>query len=95
LQSLREGELARFSNRTAADIHEAIREMPLSDVHCHAFESMAELTEREFLEELSLAAFMMGAYFPAGVYQQWREGMTPLFKGSVLMNGYFRLSRRH
>jgi predicted TIM-barrel fold metal-dependent hydrolase len=43
-------------------------------VHCHAFDALTPVTERQFLEELSLAAFMLGAYFPAGVYQQWRNG---------------------
>ena len=70
----RPADLARFSNRTAGRIHEAIKNAPLSDVHCHAFVSQSALTERQFLEELSLAAFMMGAYFPSGIYQQWRNG---------------------
>src|SRR5688572_19696723 len=73
-QSSRPADLARFSSRTAARIHEAIRNAPLSDVHCHAFVAQTSLTERQFLEELSLAAFMMSAYFPPGIYQQWRNG---------------------
>ncbi|MCI0352825.1 MAG: hypothetical protein L0Z53_25675, partial [Acidobacteriales bacterium] len=64
----------RFESRSASSLYDAIKGAPLSDVHCHAFEALTPITEKRFLEELSLAAFMLGAYFPPGVYQQWENG---------------------
>ncbi|MBI4474940.1 MAG: amidohydrolase family protein, partial [Acidobacteria bacterium] len=62
------------AGRTARRIFDAIKDAPVSDVHCHAFEALTPLTESQFLEELSLPAFMLSAYFPAGIYQQWKGG---------------------
>ena len=62
------------AGRTASRIFEGIKDAPVSDVHCHAFEPSVPLSERDFLEELSLAAFMLSAYFPTGIYQQWKTG---------------------
>lgn len=63
-----------LSGRTALRLFEAIKDAPLSDVHCHAFDALTPVTEDRFLEELSLAAFMLPAYFPQGIYQQWKRG---------------------
>lgn len=45
--------------------------MPLADVHCHGFPALAPVTERMFLEELAMPAWMLDAYFP-DVYRQWK-----------------------
>jgi len=59
-------------NRTAATLADAIEAIPVADVHGHAFPALAPITERIFLEELSMSAWQMDAYFP-GAYRQWKN----------------------
>ena len=57
--------------RTTASLSEAIAAIPIADVHGHAFPALTPITERIFLEELSMSAWQMDAYFPQ-VYRQWK-----------------------
>src|SRR5436190_22447557 len=58
--------------RTTMDLAAAIEAIPVADVHGHAFPALTPITERIFLEELSMAAWQMDAYFP-GTYRQWKQ----------------------
>lgn len=60
------------ASRTTDDLHAAMEQMPIADVHCHAFPPLAPITETIFLEELAMSAWQMDAYFPV-VYRQWKN----------------------
>ena len=56
-------------------LYEEIATYPIDDTHCHPVtDKDAQTTPQRFLERLALVAFPVRAYFPAGVYQEWREG---------------------
>jgi uncharacterized protein len=61
-----------IQTRTTGDLADAIEAIPIADVHGHAFPALAPITEDIFLEELSMAAWQMDAYFPAA-YRQWKQ----------------------
>src|SRR5947199_7106274 len=63
---------AESQSRTTATLAEALEAVPIADVHGHAFPALAPVTERIFLEELSMSAWQMDAYFPQ-VYRQWKS----------------------
>lgn len=58
------------------DLHAAMVDMPISDVHCHGFPALAPVTEQIFLNELSMPSWMLDAYFTIdgqNMYRRWRE----------------------
>src|SRR5258705_9973230 len=63
---------AVVQTRTAGDLTDAVEAMPIADVHGHAFPALTPVTERIFLEELSMSAWQMDAYFPQ-TYRQWKS----------------------
>ena len=63
---------AVVQTRTSADLTDAIEAMSIADVHGHAFPALTPVTERIFLEELSMSAWQMDAYFPQ-TYRQWKS----------------------
>src|SRR5438045_2964876 len=65
-------EMSFSQSRSAGDLADAIEAIPVADVHGHAFPALTPITERIFLEELSMAAWQMDAYFPTA-YRQWKR----------------------
>ena len=61
-----------IQTRTASTLNEATDAIPVADVHGHAFPALAPITEKIFLEELSMSAWQMDAYFPQ-TYRQWKS----------------------
>lgn len=64
----------------AQELHEALDEMPLADVHCHGGRAYEFMTEDTFLEELAMPAWMMPAYFTINddnIYQRWKTTADP------------------
>src|ERR1051326_136144 len=59
-------------SRTTTTLAEALEAIPIADVHGHAFPALAPITEQIFLEELSMSAWQMDAYFPQA-YRQWKS----------------------
>jgi predicted TIM-barrel fold metal-dependent hydrolase len=58
------------------DLHDAMTDMPLADVHCHGFPPLTPVTEPIFLHELAMPAWMLPAYFTVdgdNVYRRWRD----------------------
>jgi predicted TIM-barrel fold metal-dependent hydrolase len=61
-------------DRIANDLHDAVRTYQVDDSHCHPSPShYAEVTVREFLLSISLAAMPQASYFPAGVHAKWQS----------------------
>ncbi|MBL4837122.1 MAG: amidohydrolase family protein [Kordiimonadaceae bacterium] len=70
------GEVAKQESNT---LYEEIITMPVDDSHCHPLtEQDAKTTPDQFLERISLAAMPAFAYFPDGVFDQWKTGDAAL-----------------
>src|SRR4026209_2814951 len=72
---------------TVQDLRSAIEEIPLCDVHGHAFPAVPQVTEETFLEGFAMYTMLMPAYFPPAsypatydptvrvptIYEQWKR----------------------
>ncbi len=62
------------SNPEADRLHEEMVTFPIDDTHCHPLtDEDAKTTPQKFLQRLSLAAFPVPNYFPAGIYERWQQ----------------------
>jgi predicted TIM-barrel fold metal-dependent hydrolase len=72
---LRSAEAQGFTSAAQASLADEIAALPVDDVHCHPIAPLASpVTVEDFLELISLSAFPLAKYFPAGVYEQWQRG---------------------
>lgn len=64
----------------------ALEAMPALDVHSHAFPELTPVTERMFLAELALSAWMLDAWFPhtddGGTRRLWGRTLFDEWKGA-------------
>ena len=59
----------------AERLYAEIIDMPYDDTHCHPLSGRdAETTPQGFLMRIAVAATPAPAYFPRGVFRQWRDG---------------------